>query len=153
MVLASGSRCIALVLLLLLLIALDVDAARNYYQILGVPQTASIQQIKRAYKKQAMRWHPDKHQKDKERATSKFQEIAEAYEVLSDNEKRKVYDLGGEDAVKGKPQSSPGKDARHSHFAGAQTNVDPAMFEAIFRSMSGMSSSSFKASGAAGTSV
>eukprot|EP01102_Stenamoeba_stenopodia_P004938 TRINITY_DN15442_c0_g1_i1.p1 TRINITY_DN15442_c0_g1~~TRINITY_DN15442_c0_g1_i1.p1 ORF type:complete len:480 (+),score=133.84 TRINITY_DN15442_c0_g1_i1:132-1571(+) len=68
---------------------------KDYYKILGVPKDAPVQQIKKAYRKLALEWHPDKHASaDKEAAENKFREISEAYEVLSDDEKRQKYDNG-----------------------------------------------------------
>eukprot|EP00079_Xenopus_tropicalis_P030098 XP_012825839.1 PREDICTED: dnaJ homolog subfamily B member 2 isoform X1 [Xenopus tropicalis] len=64
----------------------------DYYDILGVPRNASQDDIKRAYRKLALRWHPDKNPDNKEHAERKFKDIAEAYEVLSDREKREAYD-------------------------------------------------------------
>ena len=66
----------------------------EYYQILGVAKTASADEIKKAYRKLALKFHPDKNQGDKE-AEEKFKEISEAYAVLSDPEKRKQYDTFG----------------------------------------------------------
>jgi len=135
-----GRLLAALLLNLLLILA---DAGKDYYATLGVSKKANDREIKRAYKKQAMRWHPDKHQKsgDKEKATAKFQEIAEAYETLTDPKKRKHYDLGGEEAVKGQPQgrpsSDPGMQGAHFTQGGAGSEIDPAMFEAFFQKMSG----------------
>ena len=61
---------------------------RDYYEILGVAKTASADEIKKAYRKLAMQFHPDRNPDNKE-AENKFKEAAEAYEVLSDVEKRK----------------------------------------------------------------
>lgn len=79
----------------------------KYYDLLGVPKTASVDELKKAYKKAAIKNHPDKGG-DPE----KFKEIAQAYEVLSDPEKREIYDEYGEDAIKeglggGGPSHSP----------------------------------------------
>ncbi len=68
--------------------------AKDYYKILGVPRNATQEEIKRAYRKLAMQYHPDRNQGNKE-AEEKFKEINEAYAVLSDPEKRKMYDLYG----------------------------------------------------------
>ncbi|XP_007419858.2 dnaJ homolog subfamily B member 2-like [Python bivittatus] len=67
----------------------------DYYQALNVPQTASSDDIKKAYRRNALKWHPDKNPGNKEYAERKFKEIAEAYEVLSDDYKRDLYDLYG----------------------------------------------------------
>jgi curved DNA-binding protein len=66
----------------------------EYYKILGVEKTASADEIKKAYRKLALKYHPDKNQGDKE-AEAKFKEINEAYAVLSDEKKRKEYDMYG----------------------------------------------------------
>ncbi|CAG9858721.1 unnamed protein product [Phyllotreta striolata] len=64
----------------------------DYYRVLEVPKTASGTDIKKAYRKLALKWHPDKNPENMEEATKKFKEISEAYEVLSDDSKRKIYD-------------------------------------------------------------
>ncbi|KAJ7972417.1 DnaJ protein like [Quillaja saponaria] len=74
--------------------ALKMSKRKDWYKILGVSKTASIAEIKRAYKKLALQWHPDKNVGNREEAESKFREIAAAYEVLSDEEKRTRYDRG-----------------------------------------------------------
>lgn len=72
-----------LVLLLVLVFASVVHGGRDFYKILGIPKKASQKQIKKAYRKAAMEWHPDKHPDDQETANAKFIEINNAYEVLS----------------------------------------------------------------------
>jgi len=67
---------------------------KEYYKILGLSRDAKPKDIKKAYRKLAIKWHPDKNPGDKV-AEEKFKEISEAYEVLSDESKRKQYDLGG----------------------------------------------------------
>eukprot|EP00300_Choanocystis_sp_HF-7_P000897 c10740_g1_i1.p1 GENE.c10740_g1_i1~~c10740_g1_i1.p1 ORF type:complete len:631 (+),score=165.95 c10740_g1_i1:39-1931(+) len=68
---------------------------KDYYKILGVAKQATDKEIKTAYRKLALQWHPDKHTgPDKEAAETKFQEIAMAYEILSDTEKRAMVDRG-----------------------------------------------------------
>ena len=67
---------------------------RDYYEVLGVEKTASAEEIKKAYRKSAMKYHPDRNPGDKE-AEEKFKELGEAYEVLSDQEKRSRYDQFG----------------------------------------------------------
>eukprot|EP00536_Pseudo-nitzschia_multiseries_P003988 jgi/Psemu1/253130/estExt_Genewise1Plus.C_640012 len=70
----------------------------DYYQILGVQRSASDAEIKKAYKKLAVKWHPDKNPGD-EQATKNFQKISEAYATLSDEKKRKIYDAYGKEAA------------------------------------------------------
>lgn len=72
-------------------------AKRDYYQVLGVTKTADEKEIKKAYKRLAMKYHPDRNQGDKE-AESKFKEIKEAYEILIDIQKRAAYDQYGHTA-------------------------------------------------------
>src|SRR5690625_4975957 len=73
---------------------------RDYYEVLGVERGATEQEIKRAYRRVAMRYHPDRNAGD-ETAEEKFKEAAEAYEVLSDVDKRAAYDRFGHAAVDG----------------------------------------------------
>ncbi|XP_065269477.1 dnaJ homolog subfamily B member 2 isoform X1 [Emys orbicularis] len=73
----------------------------EYYEVLGVPRNASSDDIKKAYRKAALKWHPDKNPENKEHAERKFKEIAEAYEVLSDKGKRDVYDRYGKEGLMG----------------------------------------------------
>jgi molecular chaperone DnaJ len=73
---------------------------RDYYEVLGVPKNATKEEIKKAYRKQALKYHPDKNPGDK-KAEEKFKEAAAAYEVLSNDEKRARYDRFGHDGVSG----------------------------------------------------
>lgn len=68
---------------------------KDYYKILGIAKGASDDDIKKAYRKQALKWHPDKNKAAN--AEEKFKEVAEAYEVLSDPKKREIYDQYGEE--------------------------------------------------------
>ncbi len=70
---------------------------RDYYEVLGVGKSAAADEIKKAYRKVAMQFHPDRNPGDKE-AEEKFKEAAEAYEVLSDADKRAKYDRYGHQA-------------------------------------------------------
>jgi len=70
-----------------------MTTTKDYYEILGVNKSASADEIKRAYRKQALQWHPDKNKSSE--AEKRFKEINEAYEVLSDQEKRSAYDQFG----------------------------------------------------------
>jgi len=93
--------------------------AKNYYEILGVDRNATADQIKKAYKKLAVKHHPDKNQGDKS-AEEKFKEINDAYQVLSDEQKRSHYDLTG---------SANG----NAGFGGANRNGRHPSEEDIFR--------------------
>lgn len=73
---------------------------RDYYEVLGVERTATPEELKKAYRKLALRYHPDKNPGDKE-AEEKFKEIAEAYDVLSDEKKRSMYDRFGHEGMHG----------------------------------------------------
>lgn len=73
-------------------------AKSDYYDILGINKSASANDIKAAYRKKAIEWHPDKHKDNKEEAEQKFKEINEAYQILSDPQKRQAYDQFGHQA-------------------------------------------------------
>jgi len=73
---------------------------RDYYEILGVSRDCSSEELKRAYRKLALKYHPDKNQGDK-KAEERFKEAAEAYEVLRDPQKRQTYDLYGHEGIAG----------------------------------------------------
>lgn len=97
--------------------------ARDYYDILGVNRNASPEELKKAYRKIAMQYHPDRNPGNKQ-AEEKFKEAAEAYAALSDPEKRQIYDQYGAAGLKGQPG-----------FSGAQSmNIDDifSMFGDIF---------------------
>ncbi|OXA57578.1 dnaJ homolog subfamily B member 6-B isoform X2 [Folsomia candida] len=67
----------------------------DYYKVLEVAKTSTNADIKKAYRRLALKWHPDKNPDNQDEATRKFKEISEAYEVLSDDKRRRNYDMGG----------------------------------------------------------
>ncbi|NCF51270.1 molecular chaperone DnaJ [Gammaproteobacteria bacterium] len=85
-------------------------AKRDYYEVLGVSRTASADEIKKAYRRLAMKHHPDRN-KDDETAEAKFKEAKQAYEVLSDADKRATYDRFGHEGVSGGPGGMGGYSA------------------------------------------
>jgi DnaJ-class molecular chaperone len=73
---------------------------KDFYQVLGVTKNADAKELKKAYRKLALKWHPDKNQDNVEEAQAKFQEISEAYDILSDPKKKEIYDQYGEEGLK-----------------------------------------------------
>ena len=74
---------------------------KDYYKTLGLARSATNDDVKKAYRKMALKFHPDKNKSAG--AEERFKEIAEAYEVLSDKKKREIYDQYGEEGLKGEP--------------------------------------------------
>ena len=85
-------------------------AEQSYYEILGISKNASDDEIKKAYRKLALKYHPDRNPNDKE-AEKKFKEVNEAHEVLSDKQKRSRYDQFGKAGVHGAGSSAGGPSA------------------------------------------
>ncbi len=75
-------------------------AKRDYYEVLGVSKSATADEIKKAYRRLAMKFHPDRNKDDSEAAEKKFKEAKEAYEVLKDSDKRATYDQFGHDGLR-----------------------------------------------------
>ena len=98
---------------------------KDYYKILGVKRDASKNEIKRAFKKLSLKYHPDKNKDNPEKAKEKFIEIANAYEVLSDEKQRKIYDQYGEEGIKQQQQGGGQGGGMHFNFGGGN-------FEDIF---------------------
>lgn len=100
---------------------------RDYYEVLGVERGVEVDEVKRVYRRLAMKFHPDRNPGDEE-AERKFKEAAEAYEVLSDSERRRIYDQYGHEGLRGRP----GHDFR---------SMDPtdifSMFDEIFSGLGG----------------
>lgn len=70
---------------------------KQYYEVLGLHPNVTVAEVKKAYKKLAMKWHPDKNPQNQEVATEMFKKVSEAYEILGDEDKRRRYDIGGDD--------------------------------------------------------
>ena len=87
---------------------------RDFYEVLGVSRSASVEEIKSAYRQAALKWHPDRNPQNKTEAEAKFRECTEAYSVLSDSQKRQVYDTYGHAGLSG---------------AGAGTGFDHTVFQ------------------------
>ncbi|KAJ6688976.1 hypothetical protein OIU85_005401 [Salix viminalis] len=99
----------------------------DYYNVLKLNQNATEEDMKRAYKRLAMKWHPDKNPVDKKEAEAKFKLISEAYDVLSDPIKRQIYDLYGEEGLKSFDQAPP-----PNTNAGASFKFNPRDADDIF---------------------
>jgi molecular chaperone DnaJ len=97
---------------------------RDYYEVLGVAREASEEDLKKAYRKLAMKWHPDRNQGDKD-AEAKFKELNESYDVLKDAEKRAAYDRFGHAAFE---QGGPGGGGGGNPFGGAFEDIFEEMF-------------------------
>ena len=85
-----------IILFILPILSKKSDDENDYYKILGVKKEATDAEIKKAYRKLALKWHPDKNPNNREEAEEKFKKINEAYSVLSDKDKRRQYDRGGD---------------------------------------------------------
>lgn len=127
---------VAFALALLACQSLCVFAGKDYYSILNVPRDAEASTMKKEFRRLAKRYHPDKETGDEK----KFQEISEAYEVLSDTEKRRVYDQFGEEGLKngggGRGGGFPGG-GFHGGFPGGggggfRMEFDSSQFEHMF---------------------
>eukprot|EP00903_Cladosiphon_okamuranus_P006846 g6668.t1 len=132
-------------LLFVVLSVLNVVAVeQDYYKVLGLSKDCSDREVTRAYRKQALKWHPDKNRDDPKKAEERFKIVSEAYEVLQDAEKRKMYDMYGKEGVfasagggggpgggggsKGWPQGFPGSQGGMPNFAGSQGGPGGASF-------------------------
>ncbi|XP_037837809.1 dnaJ homolog subfamily B member 6-like isoform X2 [Kryptolebias marmoratus] len=106
----------------------------DYYQILGVRRDSTADDIKKAYRKLALRWHPDKNPENKDDAERKFKELSEAYEVLSDANKRSIYDRYGKEGLVGSNSKRGGHFPTGEHFHEPFTFRNP---EDVFREFFG----------------
>jgi len=115
---------------------------RDYYEILGVSKDASDDEIKKAYRKLAVKYHPDKNPGNKE-AEEKFKEISEAHEVLSDKQKRARYDQFGHAGVGGNASSGNPFSGGTYTFNGQDFNFQGSGFEDILSSLFGFGGGGF----------
>ena len=115
--------------------------SKDYYKLLGVNKSASAEEIKKAYRKLAMKYHPDRNKGNKE-AEAKFKQMSEAYAVLSDEEKRKQYDMFGaegfqqrftqEDIFRGFDFSDVFQEFGFGHFGGRKRGGGTSIFDNLF---------------------
>ncbi|KAL6754140.1 molecular chaperone [Haematococcus lacustris] len=120
---------------------------KDYWAILGLDKGADDNELKKAYRKLAMKWHPDKNPDNRDKATAKFKEVSEAYEVLSDPAKREIYEKYGEEGLKANGAQGPGAGGRNfrnaedifrEFFGGAGPGAGMDPFESLFHGMGGM---------------
>jgi DnaJ-class molecular chaperone len=109
---------------------------RDHYEVLGVPRSASAEDIAKAYKKLARQHHPDRNPGDKQ-AEARFKEIQHAYDVLNDPKKKAMYDQFGTDA----PPGAGGPGGGFPFPGGGAQQMDPEMAQEVFRRMFGGGSS------------
>jgi len=116
------------------------DRKKDYYEILGVPRNATKEEIKRAYRRLALQWHPDRNKSPE--AEERFKEITEAYSVLIDDEKRRLYDLYGHEGLSG--QYATQQDFQREAFRSSWRDIEEvlrdlgfgsfdSLFERLFR--------------------
>lgn len=109
-------------------------AGPDYYEVLGVPRGASKDEIKRAYRRLAKKYHPDLNKDNAKAAEEKFKEVSEAYEVLADDEKRRIYDQFGAEGLKQQVWGGEGFDwSRFTHAADVEDIFGRDFFNAVFR--------------------
>jgi len=106
--------------------------SKNYYELLEVSKTATTDEIKKAFKRLALKWHPDRNLNNRDEADEMFKTINKAYQVLIDERKRQIYDMSGEEGLEGGGgMENPFGGGMPAHFAD--------LFGGMFGGMSGMS--------------
>ncbi|KAM7271416.1 hypothetical protein ACFE04_030630 [Oxalis oulophora] len=122
----------------------------DYYKVLGVDnKTSNDDEFKKAYRKLALKWHPDKNPNNKKNAETKFKQISEAYDVLSDPQKRAVYDMYGEEGLKSAlhPPGAAGSTPLSTGGNPQSFRFNPRSADAIFTEMFGFSTPDFSGGG------
>ncbi|CAN0898588.1 DnaJ homolog subfamily B member 4 [Linum grandiflorum] len=120
----------------------------DYYNILKVNRSASEDDLKKSYRRLAMKWHPDKNPNNKKEAEAKFKQISEAYDVLSNPQKRAIYDQYGEEGLNEIPPSGFGNGSNH----GPNSDFNSRNAEDIFAEFFGSSPFGFGGGGGTGRS-
>ena len=106
-------------------------AQRDYYEVLGVAKGASDGEVKKAYRKLALKYHPDKNPGDPE-AEKQFKAVSEAYEVLNDPERRKLYDQYGHEGLKARGYAGPSFHSVDDIFEQFSDIFEGSIFESFF---------------------
>src|SRR5213080_1376784 len=120
-------------------------ADADYYGVLGVPRGASSDEIKRAYRRLAKKYHPDLNKENAKAAEEKFKQLSEAYEVLADPEKRKIYDQFGADGLKQQVWGGQGFDwSRFTRAGDIEDIFGGDFFQSFFGRSGGLGGSLFE---------
>jgi len=118
---------------------------QDYYGVLGVPRGASKDEIKKAYRRLAKKHHPDLNKDNPKAAEEKFKQLSEAYEVLADDEKRRIYDQFGTDGLKQQVWGGQGFDwSRFTHARDVEDIFGPDLFQSFFGQSGGIGGSLFE---------
>src|SRR3989454_7806197 len=117
----------------------------DYYGVLGVPRGASKDEVKRAYRRLAKKYHPDLNKDNPKAAEEKFKQLSEAYEVLADDDKRKIYDQFGADGLKQQVWGGQGFDwSRFTHAEDVEDIFGRDLFESFFGRSGGLGGGPFE---------
>jgi curved DNA-binding protein CbpA len=117
--------------------AFSAAAPASHYDTLGVKKTATEPEIKAAYRKLAMKWHPDQNADNREAATEKFKQVSEAYQVLSDKQKRSSYDTFGPGGGGGFGGAGGHPFGQGGGFHGQAHSMNPEEAEKMFKNIFG----------------